>query len=224
MKYFKKITICLTLLLFMTACSSPSDSTSSSSQTNQNTYIQDGDKILIAYFASGENSEVDVASSASVTQYQGEAVGIVHALANMIQENTDGDVFSITTSVQYPQSSDDVIDYAQEEQDQDVRPELTSHIDNLDDYDVIFIGYPIWWYDFPQVMYSFFDEYDFSGKTIIPFCTHAGSRFSSTIETIKELEPDATVVEDGFAISAQEVDTNSDETATQVKEWIDSLE
>ncbi len=223
MKYIKKIIICLMMLCLMTACASPSDSPSTS-QTSQNSYIQDGDNILITYFASGENSVVDVASSASVTQSQGEPVGIVHALANMIQDNTNGELFSITTSVQYPQSSDDVIDYAQEEQDQDVRPELTSHIDNLEDYDVIFVGYPIWWYDLPQVMYSFFDEYDFSGKTIIPFCSHAGSQFSSTIETIQELEPDAQVVEEGLTVSAQDVDTNPDETATQVKEWIDSLE
>lgn len=195
MKYIKKIIICLMMLFLMTACASPSDSPSAS-QAGQNSYIQDGDNILITYFASGENSVVDVASSASVTQYQGEPVGIVHALANMIQDNTHGELFSITTSVQYPQSSDDVI----------------------------FVGYPIWWYDLPQVMYSFFDEYDFSGKTIIPFCSHAGSQFSSTIETIQELEPNAQVVEEGLTVSAQDVDTNPDETATQVKEWIDSLE
>ena len=183
------------MLCLMTACASPSDSPSAS-QASQNSYIQDGENILITYFASGENSVVDVASSASVTQYQGEPVGIVHALANMIQDNTNGELFSITTSVQYPQSSDDVI----------------------------FVGYPIWWYDLPQVMYSFFDEYDFSGKTIIPFCSHAGSQFSSTIETIQELEPDVQVVEEGLTVSAQNVDTNPDETATQVKEWIDSLE
>lgn len=101
MKYIKKTIICLMMLCLMTACASPSDSPSAS-QTSQNSYIQDSDNILITYFASGENSEVDVASSASVTQYQGEPVGIVHALANMIQDNTNGELFSITTSVQYP--------------------------------------------------------------------------------------------------------------------------
>ncbi len=105
-------------------------------------------------------------------------------LANMIAEETGGDLFSIQTSVDYPADINDVIDYAAEEQDTNARPELTTHIENLEDYDTIFVGYPNWWYDMPMVMYSFFDEYDFSRKTIIPFNSHNGSRFSDTINTI----------------------------------------
>ena len=89
------------------------------------------------------------------------------------------------------------------EQEEDARPELTSHIDDLDQYDVIFVGYPNWWADLPMAVYSFFDEYDFSGKTIIPFNVHNGSQFSGTIETIQELEPDADVIENGFTVSEQ---------------------
>ena len=73
-----------------------------------------------------------------------------------------------------------------------------SHV-NVADYDVIFVGYPIWWYTLPQIMFTFFDKYDFSGKTIIPFNTHEGSDDCRTYETIKELEPDATVLK-GFPI------------------------
>lgn len=218
MKFFQKLLVILTLS-FLTACSQ----TSQVQNNSQDVSLSSDENILIVYFASGENSVVDVSSSASVTQSLGEDVGIVHAVANMIQQQVGGDMFAITTSVQYPQDIDDVIEYAQEEQDQDARPELTSHIENLDDYDVIFIGYPIWWYDMPQVMYSFFDEYDLSGKTIIPFCTHAGSQFSSTIDRIEELEPEANVFENGFTVSASDVENHGDDVNDQVKSWIEEI-
>ena len=96
---------------------------------------------------------------------------------------------------------------------------MTSHIENLDDYDTIFIGYPNWWADMPMVLYSFFDEYDFAGKTIIPFNVHNGSRFSRTIETIQELEPEATVIEDGFTVSEHDVA----EAQADVASWLEGL-
>lgn len=80
-------------------------------------------------------------------------------------------------------------------------------------------GHAIWWYDMPQALYSFFDEYDFSGKTIIPFNVHNGSRFSGTIDTIKELEPDATVIEDGFTVSERDVA----DAAEDVAEWLNGF-
>ena len=112
-----------------------------------------------------------------------------------------------------------MIDYAAEEQDENARPELTSHIEDLDQYGTVFVGFPTWWYDMPQALYSFFDEYDFSGKTIIPFNVHNGSRFSGTIDTIKELELDATVVEDGFTVSERDVAEASEDVA----EWLNGL-
>jgi len=97
---------------------------------------------LIAYFTAGENSDVDVVSSASVTTVGGEAKGRLRAVADMIQAETGGTLLSIQTSVKYPGDGGALIDYAAEEQDADARPELTSHIENLDDYDIIFVGYP----------------------------------------------------------------------------------
>ena len=179
---------------------------------------EDG-KILIAYFSAGENSDVDAVSSASVTTVDGEAKGRLRAVADMIQAETGGELFSIQTSVKYPGDGGELIDYAAEEQDEDARPELTSHIENPDDYDVIFVGFPTWWYDMPQALYSFFDEYDFSGKTIVPFNVHNGSRFSGTIETIQSLEPDAEVITDGFTVSERDVA----EAAGDVADWIRGL-
>ena len=182
------------------------------------TSTEDG-KILIAYFSAGENSNVDVVSSASVTTVDGEAKGRLRAVADMIQAETGGELFSIQTSVKYPGDGGELIDYAAKEQDEDARPELTSHIENPDDYDVIFVGFPTWWYDMPQALYSFFDEYDFSGKTIVPFNVHNGSRFSGTIETIQSLEPDAEVITDGFTVSERDVA----EAAGDVADWISGL-
>lgn len=137
--------------------------------------------------------------------------------------NAGADLFSIQTSVDYPGDIDELIDYASSEQEEDVRPELTSHIENLDDYDTVFIGYPLWWYDLPQVMDSFFDEYDFSGKTLIPFDVHNGSRLSDTVETIQELEPDAQVITDGFAISQSTVAEETESVAEEVSSWLQGL-
>ena len=137
--------------------------------------------------------------------------------------NAGADLFSIQTSVDYPGDIDELIDYASSGQEEDVRPELTSHIENLDDYDTVFIGYPLWWYDLPQVMVSFFDEYDFSGKTLIPFDVHNGSRLSDTVETIQELEPDAQVITDGFAISQSTVAEETESVAEEVSSWLQGL-
>lgn len=176
------------------------------------------ENILIAYFTAAENSGVDAVASASYTTINGQAVGRLRAVADMIQENTGGDLFSIQTAEVYPANGGELIDYAAEEQDENARPKLTSHIEDLDRYDVIFIGYPNWWADLPMAVYSFFDEYDFSGKTIIPFNVHNGSRFSRTIQTIEELEPDATVIENGFTVNEQAVMDADDDVSAWLKE------
>lgn len=213
------------MLLTLAACGDNENANTASPTSSQTTDGNDGTvgqsngKILIAYFTAAENSEVDVIASASVTTIDGEAKGRVRAVADMIQSQTGGEIFSIQTSVEYPGDGGELIDFAAEEQDDNARPELTSHIENLDEYDMIFIGYPNWWYDMPMVMYSFFEEYDFSGKTIIPFNVHNGSRFSSTIETIQEMEPDATVITDGFTVSERDVA----DTAGGVADWLQEI-
>ena len=168
-------------------------------------HAEENSNILIVYFAVADNSEVDAVSSASVVEYNGAPMGKVTTLATMIQEKTGADMFSIDTDVAYPAGIMDLIDFALVEQDENARPALLNQIENLDQYDTVFVGYPLWWYDLPQVMYSFFDAYDLSGKTVIPFCTHNGSRFSGTIQIIEELEPDASVIEDGFTVSEWDV-------------------
>lgn len=199
------------------------DISDSDSQTDGNEEVEDeevgNENILIAYFTAAENSGVDAIASASYSMIDGQAVGRIRAVADMIQDKVGGELFSIQTSVVYPADGAELIDYAAEEQANNAHPELITHIENLDQYDTIFIGYPNWWGDMPQVLYSFFDEYDFSGKTIIPFNVHNGSRFSRTIQTIEELEPGATVIEDGFTVSEQTVA----DAASDIAAWLEEL-
>lgn len=229
MKLRKKLGVLLVstvLVLQITGCESSGEADRSAENTApQNTASSntettaDANRILIAYFTAAENSDVDAVSSASVVTVDGEAKGRLRAVADMIQAETNGTLFSIQTSVKYPGDGGALIDYAAKEQDEEARPELTSHIENLEDYNVIFVGYPTWWYDMPMILYSFFDEYDFSGKTIIPFNVHNGSRFSGTIETIQEMEPDAEVITDGFTVNERDVA----EAAGDVAEWLRGL-
>ena len=120
----------------------------------------------------------------------------------------------------YPTDNfESLAEIAREELDEGQRPAMRTELENLEDYDVIFVGYPIWWYDMPVVMYTFFDQYDFSGKTIIPFTTHGGSRLSGTVETIAELEPEAQVSDQALTISRNDVEG----AASEVADWVASL-
>lgn len=184
--------------------------------------VQDGSSdsnILIAYFTLGENSNVDVVSSASVTVVDKTAKANVRAVADMIQKKTGGDLYSIQTVKKYDKSYSKVVNTAKDEQDSNARPELSNHIQNFDKYDVIFVGFPTWWYDIPQAMYTFFDEYDFSGKTIIPFNSANGSEFADSINSIKQLEPNANVIEDGISIDQGDAQKSKDE----VENWLSGL-
>lgn len=236
MKRLIAIFLAALMLLSLAACGNQTNDTeiennapsqtSESDESNQNEQntVQDNvsnteGKVLIVYFTAAENSGVDAIASASYTTINGNAVGRVRAVADMIQKETGGELFSIQTSTVYPADGGELIDQAADEQNDNFRPELTTHIEDLSAFETIFIGYPNWWYDMPMALYSFFEEYDFSGKTIIPFNVHNGSRFSSTISTIQGLEPNATVITDGFTVSERSVaDAEKD-----VVEWLEEL-
>lgn len=184
-----------------------------------NTEAPTGSNILIAYFTVPETDGVDTVANASRVATDGGVVGNTEFIATEIQKNLGGDLFAIETVQEYQGSHDLLLEFAYNEKSDDARPELSTHIENLDGYDYIFIGYPNWNADLPMPLYTFFEEYDFSGKTIIPFVTHGGSGFSGTIRTIQSLEPDATVIEAGLSISRNSVaDAQAD-----VKSWTDSL-
>lgn len=173
-------------------------------------------KVLVTYFSFPETDGVDASSGASRVIVDGKLQGNTQYVASIISEATGGDLFEIKTVKKYPGTHRALVDAAKEEVEAKARPELATRIRNLEDYDVIFVGFPNWWYDMPMPLYTFFDEYDFKGKTIVPFCTHGGSRFSSTITTIRNLEKEATVL-DGYAISANRVSASKPDVLNWLK-------
>lgn len=162
-----------------------------------------------------ENNETDELSTLVV--YFSNS-GNTEILANFIHNYVGGDIVALEPTVAYPEDYNDLLDVAQEEQQSDARPEFNDLNIDIEDYDTIFIGYPNWWGDMPMIIYTFFDTYDLSGKTIAPFNTSGGSGLSRTVGTIRELEPDATVT-DGFTVLSDNVDN----AMSDVEEWIDSL-
>lgn len=220
----------------------PTTSTSQSDGVESGAQEQDSHHILIAYFTrldnteatldeiiqgggpygslgdSFESADVDAIASASITVVNGQAQGNVETMAQMIQNTVSGDLFSIQTADSYPVNYDELIDLGGEEKSAAARPELSTQVENMADYDVIFLGYPNWWYDMPMAMYSFLEEYDLSGKTIIPFAASAGSGFSGTISSIQELEPEAVVMENGLHIPMGDVANGQAEIETWISE------
>ena len=154
-------------------------------------------KVLVVYFSRSGNTE---------------------KLANMISSETKADLYKIETSQNYPAKYEDLTDFAKEEKEQNARPKLKGKKVKIDNYDIIFVGYPIWWGDMPMVLYSFFDSYDFAEKDVVPFCTHGGSGLSNTVESIRKLEPRANVLE-GLEVLGDDVD----KAKSDVTEWINQL-
>lgn len=164
-----------------------------------------GSNILIAYFSVPETDGTDAVAGASRVVIDGEVLGNTQYLAQLIQEETGGDLFRIETVQEYPGSHDPLLEFAYNERAEGTHPELASQISGLENYDMIFLGYPNWNSDLPMPLYTFLESYDFSGKTIIPFTSHGGSGFSGTIGTISEMQPGADVLDNGFSVSRNNV-------------------
>lgn len=219
MKKIISLFMALAMVLSLGACSTneaPNDSTpqESSSQTNENTSAPSNinGKNLVVYFSMPDNVDN------STVVIDGETLGNTQYMAYVIEETVGADIFRIEPETPYPTDHDTLVDLAKEEQNDNARPKIKDTIENFDTYENIFVGYPNWWGDMPMILYSFFDEYDFSGKTIIPFNTHGGSGFSDTISTIKELEPNAEVL-DGKSISRNDIQ----DAEQEIIDWVKSL-
>lgn len=171
----------------------PNESSNNVTEQNPN----NDQNILVLYFSISGNTE---------------------KVANIIHDNVGGDIIKLETVEEYPSDYDELVDYAQEEQQENARPELSTKIDDIEAYDIIFLGYPNWWGDMPMPIYTFLEEYDLREKTIAPFITHGGSGLSNTPENIQGEEPEATVTE-GLAIYGSDArDSESD-----VINWLTSL-
>ncbi|MBQ7192569.1 MAG: NAD(P)H-dependent oxidoreductase [Paludibacteraceae bacterium] len=142
-------------------------------------------------------------------------VGNTKIVADYISELTGADQFEIVTHKYDGMAYKPLCDLAQEEQYADARPAFEGKLENLDQYDVIFVGGPVWWGTYPQVMFTFFDRYDLNGKTIYPFTTHEGSGLGSCVNDVRRAYPNASV-QKGFSIYGHEVRTNK----AKVENWL----
>lgn len=200
--------------------SAPAGAGSSESSGEQQPEGGNG-KTLIAYFSrvgtSSLSEDVDAVTSASLRIGDEGWIGNTEVVVDMVQNVVEGDEFQIVTVEPYPGDYEETTDLALEEQKADARPELATHVENMDEYDVIFLGYPNWWGTIPMPVYTFLEEYDFSGKTIIPFITHDGSRLGRSVNDIRELTPGATILE-GLAVHGNRVEDAQDEVDAWLQE------
>lgn len=218
MKRLSKL-IFVVCLLFFNGCSTSKQTNSSSN--NDKARVNSKANILITYFTWADNThienpddiDVDASTSASVL-----APGNVALMAQWIQEETDGEMFSIVVDEPYSSDYDECLERASDEKAQNARPGLKNHLNNIDDYDVVFLGFPNWWYTCPMAIFSFIEEYDLSNKTIIPFVSHGTGGFANTITDLKDALPNNIFI-DPIGIEREDLKDSQDE----VKQWIRNI-
>jgi flavodoxin len=168
-------------------------------------------KCLIAYFSRKGQNYV----SGGIVDLK---VGNTEVVANMIQKIAGGDLFHIESVTAYPEDYTETTEVAKNELRAKARPNLIGQVENMKGYDVIFLGYPNWWGTMPMPVYTFLESYDFSGKTIVPFCTHEGSGMGHSEKDIAKVCYKAAVLA-GIAIHG----TSASSAESQVSSWLDGL-
>lgn len=171
-------------------------------------------------FAGYEGSQGQVGTSATMDSENGKILiayfshtGTTEAAARRIQEITGGDLFKIQTANAYPSSYQATVDVARRELDSNARPALVAQVENMNDYDTILLGYPIWWHTTPMAVNTFLESYDLSGKIILPFCTSGGSDIEESMPAVRNSSGKGTV---GTGLTANSL---SDE---RIQRWLDT--
>ena len=176
----------------------PSEAPAESSALENSSETGENGGVLIAYFSWAENAvlegEVDAMTSPSVSD-----PGNVQQLAGWIQEETGGELFSIQVTDPYPSDWDACLERANQERGQDARPALVEpQVENLEQYDRVFLGYPNWWYGVPMALLTFLEENDLSGKGVYLFCSHGTGGLARSVEIITEAAPEANISDNIF--------------------------
>ncbi len=178
--------------------------------------------VLIAYFSRFGNTDypddIDTSTSASVVRDGDACYGTTEYIATIIKESVGGELHRIEVEKPYSEDFDEVTEKNHEEMEENYLPPLKESRLDISEYDTVFIGYPVWATDAPQAVLSFLKEYDLSGKTVIPFCTHDGYGAGSSYETIKTASHAGKVL-DGLAVEAEGVPSAQD----TVSDWLDAI-
>ena len=172
-----------------------------------------GSNVLVVYFSrTGEQYEVGVIDK-----------GNTAIVADMIIGATGADSFEILPAdVEYPTAYRELTDYAKQEQNENARPAIAGEMPDLSQYDTIFIGAPVWWGDWPIICYTYFEANDFSGKTLYPFSTLAGSGLSGFDRSLANAAPGATVGT-GLAVRGKDCQNNQDSVQASVNDWLSGI-
>lgn len=174
--------------------------------------------ILIAYFTWTENvmpDDLDAMTSASV-----KSPGNVAQLAQWIGSETGGDLFSIQVTEPYPADGDNCLSRANEEKAHGTHPALSQTVENISEYDTIFLGFPNWWYSCPMAIYSFIDAHDLSGKQIYLFCSHGTGGLAGSVRDITAALPESAIVSDNVFHEYQDDTASAKEN---LQSWLSEL-
>lgn len=231
------IALVMSMLFCMTACGAANEI--EMTVYNAESHSTEGN-ILIAYFTWADNTVIEdeeAALQSALSHYEsvGDRAnydgvdatasasvlvpGNAAQMADWIQERTGGDLFSIVVSEPYSSNYDECLDRAAEEKAENARPNLADHVENMEKYDIIFLGYPNWWSSVPMAVFSFIEEYDLSDKIVIPFCAHGTGGLGSSVRDITAILPDE--IEVWEPIGVYRADINSAQQT--IYEWLDSL-
>lgn len=212
LRFVKPFLIGLCALLGMTSCSAAA-SKSEEANTKTNTEMKtDGKKLVVFFSHTGENYNVGDIEK-----------GNTHIIADMIADAMGADSFEIVPEKDYPKDYDTCIVIAKDELQSDARPAVKGDI-KVEDYDVIFIGYPNWWGNPPMCVYTFIGKHDWNGKTVIPFITHEGSGMGGTDRKIASACKGAdTLTGKGLAIQGKVAQENRTSAQKSVNSWLERL-
>lgn len=176
--------------------------------TFQTTDMKNSKKVLVVFFSrTGENYAVGNIEK-----------GNTHIVAEMIAKETGGKLFQIETVNPYPDEYKACVEVAKAEKESNARPGIKGNV-KVEDYDVIFLGYPNWWGDMPMAVYTFIEKHNWNGKTVVPFCTHEGSGLSGTERKLKDACKGATVSE-GLAIKGTTAQNSQPQALKTVQTWL----
>lgn len=224
--------LCVCAVLFAAGCSNaPNAPDTGNSRENAETADVSGNdtegslavpagngKILVAYFSWADNAvlddDVDAVSSPSVIP-----PGNVQQLAGWVQEETGGDLFTIRVTDPYPSDWDECLERANEERSENARPELEERVENLDEYDTVFLGYPNWWYGVPMPLLTFLEENDLSDKQVFLFCSHGTGGLAQSVELITEAAPDAVISDNIFDCYEEDASSSQEE----IRSWAEDI-
>lgn len=169
--------------------------------------------VLVVYFSrAGENYNVGTIEEGNTAK-----------LAKIIAEQMGADLFEIVPELPYPVDYEETKTVATRERENDERPAYVGSIDSWDQYDTVFVGYPIWWGGAPMILYTFMEDYDWADKTVIPFNTHEGSGQGNTVAQIERLCPGAKLLQ-GLAIRGSKAQNDEEGTAQDVANWLNGLD